>query len=138
MRISDWSSDVCSSDLADAFALVTPEYNFGPTPALLRPELRLHRVELQAGGLRQLRRRFGRHPRRPVDQAGSLHPEAGAHPRAGHGADGSAAPEGRCVRGEGAASRKREGAAARVEALGRSPRAAAATSGLDRKSTRLN
>src|SRR3546814_1428758 len=57
MRISDWRSDVCSSDLhhprlgkyqhehtrrwsesvaaADAFALVTPEYNFGPTPALL-------------------------------------------------------------------------------------------------------
>src|SRR3546814_11700323 len=57
MRISDWRSDVCSSDLhhprlgkyqhehtrrwsesvaaADAFALVTQEYNFGPTPPLL-------------------------------------------------------------------------------------------------------
>src|SRR3546814_8199104 len=55
MRISDWSSDVCSSDLADAaIILVDHEQLFDPalveqTARILLRDSRLHRRQIVAG-----------------------------------------------------------------------------------------
>src|SRR3546814_1874361 len=43
MRISDWSSDVCSSDLSSATPVSKPEPPPAPGPALFDVELRPHR-----------------------------------------------------------------------------------------------
>ena len=59
------------STAADAFVFVTPEYNHGYPPALKNAIDYLHNEwQLQAGRLRLLRRRGGRHARRPAAQAG--------------------------------------------------------------------
>src|SRR3546814_14033669 len=70
MRISDWSSDVCSSDLAQAQRAVR-------RPAAARGDRPRDRVRSDAADLRRAHRR----PRPPVGR-GNPGPAAGAQPRA--------------------------------------------------------
>src|SRR3546814_2810344 len=46
MRISDWSSDVCSSDLINASGMITltPEFNLGNSRLPAKTELQLYRI----------------------------------------------------------------------------------------------
>ena len=68
-----------ASTAADAFVFVTPEYNHGPTPALVNAlDFVFQEWGYKPVGVRQLRRHLGRHARGAGDQAAAAGAAAGA------------------------------------------------------------
>src|SRR3546814_3839801 len=69
MRISDWSSDVCSSDLADAGRALRPGHHHGPLDALLRDGRRGEAAGGGSGDTRALHELATFHGRFPPGEA---------------------------------------------------------------------
>src|SRR3546814_2362070 len=69
MRISDWSSDVCSSDLNSGRGWVTAEYGMLPRSTHSRTEREASRGK-QSGRTQEIQRLVGRSLRAVTDLAG--------------------------------------------------------------------